>query len=173
MKLASAMTSMTLFLALGFQAHAEVLTCRAQVPKTGCGSGEVELKLNMETHGLDLRIGDIECWGVDLELQGVGEPTDRSYPYFGSQAFQIHTTRDEHYAQLFVDRKLGVALLRLDPEKSRARGVVGSQYNLTCEAPSGFQPESDPTSVYEVCRNGKVYCCDHGRCLPTGRSCER
>lgn len=134
MKLASTMTSMALFLTLGFQAHAEVLTCRAQVPKTGCGSGEIELKLDSETHGVDLKIGNTGCWGVDLELKGAAERIDRSYPYFQSTTYLIHTTRDQEFAKLIVDRKLNVALLRLDPEKVRGRGVLGTQYNLKCES---------------------------------------
>ena len=127
-------------LGLSVGADAETLDCKAQVPHTVCGSGNISAVLNLSNNTFQSTIGAVACWGVDYQVAGTTKLVASVYPYQGNVTYQLVSKRNsEPFARLIVSpptNKHGsanrVAILDLDRSGILNGIIIRNSFNLVC-----------------------------------------
>jgi hypothetical protein len=117
------------------QAQSQVLECKANVPKTVCGSGEIRLNLDLKTNEFKMRVGAVPCWGADILFTGSAsiDTTPRDFYRALNYSLNGKSFRNEPQALGSLIVQDGVALLDIKVDGSHGNVLYRKQFNLVCE----------------------------------------
>jgi hypothetical protein len=123
-----------LMASLIFPKIAGATVCKTRVVHSICGSGEVEIKFNLDRREFEMNDGDVICWSDPL-LVVTGQMTEEKpqYPYYLVGTYSLVSTHpnqpDTELGTLLYDPKDQVARLEISSDRLTAK----RSYDLHCE----------------------------------------
>jgi hypothetical protein len=123
-------------------ASANTLSCYAQVLRTVCGSGKINIEIDLDKTSFTAKMGAVACWGYDISVNGNIKKIKGSYP-FGHEdnykLFHIGEDREEVlvatlivHGGLLANDIVKPALLEMKKTSFRGYSLYREQFNLIC-----------------------------------------
>jgi hypothetical protein len=117
---------------------AQAFTCRAEMLKSMCGSGVVEITVDEPSYAFALTNGDVHCWNMDAEAKGRAIDKGSVYPFFDAKTFKLTVLNEttglqEDYGTIAYDAKRAKARLSIVDPNLPGLGVMSEKYDLECK----------------------------------------